>query len=95
MNAMHDWTLKSVLFEWKLARVTISLEGTNALEALLVADGVVGLHVPQEKPWGPSVSVNEVVGPSDAGNGLQKLSIEMQSGDVMTIVARAFQLPKP
>ena len=90
---MHDWTLKSVFFEWKLARATLVFENSKALDASLVAEGVIDLHVPQRREWGQSVSVNIIVGPSDIGSGMRKLAIEMQSGDVITITAAAFDIP--
>jgi len=93
MNTMHDWTLKSILYEWKPARVTIIFGNLQAQGAQLVAEDVVDLHVPQRKEWGPSVSVNKLIGPSDLESGARKLTLEMQSGDVITITAGAFDLP--
>ena len=93
MHIMHDWTLKSVLFEWELARVTLILENLEAQGTRLVAEDVVDLCVPLQKEWGPSASVNKLIGPSETGNGKQKLAIEMQSGDTLVIIAGAFKLP--
>ena len=50
------------------------------------------LSVPRTFPWGPSVSVNTVEGPVKQENGLAVLSMEMQSGDLIRIVARSFDL---
>jgi hypothetical protein len=93
MNNLHDWTLKSILFEWKPARVTLVFTNLRALDASLIAEGVLDLHVPQRKEWGRSVSVNKLIWPSDRESGPRKLTIEMQSGDLITITARAFDLP--
>ncbi|HEY5048855.1 MAG TPA: hypothetical protein VII49_12640 [Rhizomicrobium sp.] len=90
---MHDWILKSVLFEWKLARVIFIFDNLQAIEAKLIAADVVDLHITQRKEWGPSVSVNNLIGPSDLEGGVRKLIIEMQSGDVITIIASAFDIP--
>ena len=90
---MHDWTLLSILFEWGTGRVTISFRNSKSAPASLVAESVVDLHVPQLNEWGPSVSVNKVIGPSAIGKGLQTLEIEMQSGDLIRVVAASFQLP--
>jgi hypothetical protein len=90
---MHDWTLLSILYEWKAARVTLSLRTEGPEQLLIVADGVSHLHIPQTKPWGPSVSVNklhELPASSDKG---RKLEIEMQSGDVIQIEAEIFNFP--
>jgi hypothetical protein len=93
MNLMHDWTLLSVLFDWKDARVTLCFT-TDRTEEMIVATSVVDLHVPQSNEWGPSVSVNGVKGPFESENGRQSIEIEMQSGDVIRIVASSFMMPK-
>lgn len=89
---MHDWVLLSVLFEWVTGRVTLSFSRYKSDE-VLVANSVVDLHVPQRKGWGPSVHVNTVKGPIAIESGLHALEIEMQSGDVIKIVASSFEMP--
>jgi hypothetical protein len=89
---MHDWTLLSVQCDWKTGRTTLCFK-TSGRSVSLVADGVVDLHLPRQHDWGPSISVNEVTGPSPAPSGLQQLKIEMQSGDVILIVAASFHMP--
>jgi hypothetical protein len=93
MTSLHDWTLKSILYEWKLARVTIVFDNLRALDARVVANGVVDLHIPQRREWGPSASVNKLIGPSEMEAGSRRLTIEMQSGDAITITAATFDLP--
>jgi hypothetical protein len=44
---------------------------------------------------GPSVSVNQVFGPSDEALGRREPDIEIQSGDHIRIVAKSFDLPTP
>ena len=90
---MHDWTLLSVLFEWNSGRVTISFKSHAGME-VLIAHSVVDLHVSQLNEWGPSVSVNEVRGPFTTTTALQSLEIEMQSGDVLKVTAKSFEMPK-
>ena len=60
---------------------------------MLTAQGLVNIHVPKSEPWGRSVSVNEIRGPLKFDSELQKLTIEMQSGDCIEIVARSICLP--
>ena len=93
---MHDWTLLEILFEWKAARVTLSFRQPNAGIATIVAEGVSRVDIPRANEWGPSVSVNRVCGPvkaEDKGRGQHRLTIEMQSGDVITVLASSFVLP--
>ena len=78
---MHDWTLVSILFEWKTGRVTLEFRTDGSNSAELVAHGVSELHVPQLNEWGLSVSVNQVAGPSDNPSGSLEVEIQMQSGD--------------
>ena len=93
---MHEWTLVSIQFDWRAARVTLRLRRPDAGPTDIVADGVLRLDVPRRNPWGPSVSINRVLGPTspegEAG-GAQRIAIEMQSGDVITVVANSFVMP--
>ena len=89
---MHDWTLLSVLFEWRDARVVVHFK-SGVGDEKLVAVSVVNLHVPKFSEWGQSVSVNGVRGPLVTESGLQLIEIEMQSGDVIRIVASSFEMP--
>jgi hypothetical protein len=93
MQNLHDWTLISINFEWRAGRVVVELEDSAFVRRTLVAESVSLLDVPQDKPWGPSVSVNEVVeAQAESGSG-RCLKIEMQSGDVIRIDARSFIYP--
>jgi len=85
MTGMHDWSLKTIKCEWRDSRVTFVFDAPDT-ERKIVADGVYDLHIPHANEWGPSIGVNDAQ-ESVAGNGLKKLSIEMQSGDVITVVA--------
>lgn len=90
---MHDWTLKRIEFDWHAARVTLDLEDSNCTMRTLIAEGVQDLQVPRFNEWGPSVSVNEVSEIVPMSSGSQRLKIEMQSGDVIQILAQRFELP--
>lgn len=90
---MHDWTLVRIRLDWRDARVTIELEDSTFTVRRLIAEGVRELRVPKANEWGPSVSVNEV-SEIEAEHGQGRcLRIEMQSGDVIQIVAERIALP--
>lgn len=92
-NLLHDWTLLRVEFDWRLASVTIEFEDLTFARQTLIAEGVQELRVPKMNEWGPSISVNEIV-EVDAPTGRGRcLDIEMQSGDVIRIVAKKIVLP--
>jgi hypothetical protein len=91
---MHDWTLVSILFEWKCGCVTLEFRTDGSNSTKLTAHGVCELHVPRLNDWGPSVSVNRVFGPSDGASGRRELEIEMQSGDRIRIAAASIDVPQ-
>ena len=87
MDQMHDWTPIDVSFDWNCARASLSFEDLTAEKRILNFEGVRLLEIPRENEWGPSVSVNaalEEIGPGGTGHVFR---IEMQSGDVIRVVA--------
>lgn len=90
---MHDWTLLSISLDWKTANAVLSFRRSHAELVSVQAEGVSNLQIPQLNEWGPSVSVNEVRGPSTEVGGRQILEIEMQSGDIIKITATSFIFP--
>ena len=90
---MHDWTLLSIQVDWETGRAELIFRAHLRPSIPLVVRGIVDLHMPRRRDWGPSVSVNTVTGPLMIEGGLQTLEIEMQTGDVIKIVAESFELP--
>ena len=92
MMTMHDWLLISISMDWDLGRLTVELRDSASTVRVVTAVGVRNLQVPKETPWGPSNSVNsssiEVL-PA----GTKRLQIEMQSGDVIEVVAEQLSIP--
>ncbi|WP_133817468.1 hypothetical protein [Tahibacter aquaticus] len=88
---MHDWTLVSTSVDWALGvgRLDVRWDG---FDYELRFSGLQRFTMPREFGWGPSVSINVVRGPEDS-LGKQRLQIEMQSGDVIEIIAESFELP--
>ncbi len=91
MKNLHDWSLRTIKFDWEAATVEIQVEGFDD-SSVLSAEGVADFHVSHNYPWGKSTSINTTAGPTDADGGLQSLNIEMQSGDLIVIKARLFAL---
>ena len=90
---MHDWTLISVTLDWKTGSATLQFCNQQSKPLALIIDEAVDIHIPKLNSWGPSVSVNEVIGPVACENGNQKIQFELQSGDVITVIAKAIHLP--
>ena len=84
----HDATLLSVQADWAQGTAVVVLQTAAMEEPVKVrAVGVTELRMPRERPWGPSVSVNSM----HVTSGV--ITIEMQSGDTITITAQSFDVP--
>jgi len=84
----------SVSVDWKagMARLEFMPFGGGNVPKHIVAKGLSDLRLPRKQPWGPSVSVNSCEGPVEI-DGAYRLSIEMQTGDQIEIVAARFEMP--
>jgi hypothetical protein len=89
---MHDWTLISLTVDWETGEATIELRSPAGKRRLL-AQALREISVPRAQPWGRSASINAVDGPTVQKEGLSRLAIEMQSGDLIEIVAQSFDIP--
>ena len=92
MNSLHDCSLTNIRFDWTAALAEFQMVGLEGA-SLLIAAGVEDLQLSRALPWGPSEWINRAEGPVDVGDGIQALRIEMQSGDVITVMARSFKGP--
>jgi hypothetical protein len=91
-RTMHDWTLISLHVEWKSGELRIELK-SNGGSHILAARGLQKLQLSRDFSWGPSVSINRVDGPTKLANGTVQLTLEIQSGDLIEIVAAAIEVP--
>ena len=89
---MHDWTLRALNVDWGEGVACVEFDAPTG-RSVLRAHGLQNLHIPRTESWAPSVSVNEARGPVGIEGGLVRFSIEMQTGDIIEIVARSFDLP--
>ena len=86
---LHDAILGEININWENRIVEIHLQafvkqGSKALPHLLKFEGVSNIEVPHNSPWGESFFVNDVSLVDDC------CEVEMQSGDVVKIVAESF-----
>jgi hypothetical protein len=87
---LHDALLQSVEMQWeqKLCRIKVAAfvsREHSAVPYLLEFSGVTSLIMLHKEPWGPSSSVNSTAFASDT------FRIEMQSGDIIELVASHFK----
>ena len=92
LNLMHDWTLIDIQALWSDGTAVINLRSSSG-EHVIVVSGLTKLNMTSEYPWGKSVSIN-CFGECDISEEKShKLSIEMQSGDIILIEAESIKLP--
>ncbi len=86
---LHDATLISIEFEWASGLVSLNFAAHigDYRKVRIVAYGAKKLVCPRELPWGRSISVNGVI---LSDSEVSRLEIEMQSGDVIIIIADKF-----
>jgi hypothetical protein len=93
--SLHDGTLTKLEVIWESGAATLYVQtGSNALQsARIKALELRRLDCPRCQPWGLSVSINAVRGPTMTDDGTAKrLEVEMQSGDVIVLEAAEFEL---
>lgn len=92
---LHDATLVGLESSWESGEIIVKLKTGLASAPTAELKGFSGRLVqwPRKHPWGPSVSINEVRGPTLAQeDNTLRLEIEMQSGDTIVLEAAEFQL---
>jgi hypothetical protein len=89
---LHDATLLSVHFDWvaRLVHCELRPVSDNSQTLNLFFEGVRDAHIPAMYPWGKSGSVNTVSQRKQV-DGVE-FNIEMQSGDVIRIIANRMEL---
>jgi hypothetical protein len=85
---LHDATLENIVVDWSKGTVQVNFITYFAPIVSIYAQGLSQLIVPHKFPWGPSVSVNDVHWREAIKEGIQRLEIEMQSGDTIVIEAK-------
>ncbi len=90
---LHDATLESLEFCWASgeARIRVRTGDGTSSRYIVMASPVRFISCGRQMPWGRSVSINAVRGPTSTGDACV-LEIEMQSGDLIRIEAGAFRL---
>jgi hypothetical protein len=89
---LHDATLTFISVLWKERTVTLSFKAGIPAPATIAITGhdFAAVEIPRQDPWGPSVSV--LSAQIDSHDGRLQLSVEMQSGDTIHIVANAWSV---
>src|SRR5215467_4856862 len=91
---MHDWTLKSIRVDWVLGEAALIVSSYRQDHEILVTN-FSNLIIPRLQEWGPSVSINSVTGPNKIDGNKYNLTIEMQTGDNISVTGEKIELPTP
>jgi len=85
-DGLHDATLVNVEIVWSTGELRACFNKCDRHQSVvcLVASGITDLKCTRTLPWGMSVSVNSVSVASD--NNVKKLTIQMQSGDIIEAI---------
>ncbi|MCG8711119.1 hypothetical protein JHU04_004497 [Brenneria sp. 4F2] len=90
---IHDWTLLSLLVDWSKGELNISLLNSGSEQVVIKANGIKLINIPKSDEWGESVSVNELIEFNADFNGFERMRIEVQSGDVIEVIAEKILFP--
>ena len=89
---MNDWTLIDICYIWEKSECILKFKNSASIIEVIKATNVTDLHIPFVSDWGASVSVNDVIGAKKI-NVAFTLQIEMQSGDLIKLVANVINIP--
>lgn len=90
---MHDWVLNSIYFDWQSGTALLIFStciNGNYVYVTLHCYNVTEFNIPKKEEWGPSVSVYGYRGPEKIDKKNNKLTIEMQTGDEIVLIAERF-----
>lgn len=93
MKQIHDCTLLSINIDWCAGVVILEFRGHHHENFEITAFNFLEINVPRRLDWGESFLVNKFLGPDEVREEFCEISIEIQSGDVIKIVAKSFSMP--
>ena len=90
---LRDATLVDVQLDWisGVMRLALRPKGTVGASQSIVATNLRSLQCPRRFPWGDSVTIDELRPPVETNEGSQ-IEIQMQSGDLVIVLAQSFEL---
>jgi hypothetical protein len=88
---LHDATIHDLHLDWKSGTLVIKLRVGRPQQGTVHLKGsnLSFLECPRRFPWGESISINDIRGPIHTPRG-ERLEIEIQSGDILVMVASSF-----
>ena len=91
LDKLHDATFDRLEISWASGEAMFYLRafiGGKATSLEIALEGLTSLTAPRFQPWGPSTSINKAW-EENSGEAI-KLTIEMQSGDIIEARAKKY-----
>ena len=88
---MHDWVLKFIELDWHSGSASITVIDSKSINREIKICEIISFDLSRNFEWGESVNINATV--LETINEESKLTIELQSGDVIKVIAKIITLP--
>lgn len=90
---LNGATLVYLQLDWTSGKLRMTLRGHNepTERVKIEATNLTSLQCPRRFPWGESIEVHEVHAPVETNEGFM-LELQMQSGDLLILIADSFEL---
>lgn len=90
-TALSGATLVYLQLDWTSGKLRMTLRGDSSDRVKIEATNLTSLQCPRRFPWGESIEVKEVRAPVMTNEG-SMLEVQMQSGDLLVLIADSFEL---
>lgn len=81
-----------MIIDWEKSTLVIKFLNNNSLPVDIIFKSIKYINIPKWDEWGESVSVNKFNLKNDAT--YKNIEIEMQSGDIINIIANNVIMPR-
>lgn len=81
-----------MIIDWEKSTLVIKFLNNNSLPVDIIFKSIKYINIPKWDEWGESVSVNKFNLKNDAT--YKNIEIEMQSGDIINIIANDVIMPR-
>jgi hypothetical protein len=91
---LHDGVLERVTVDWSRRLVRILATAVPGGLLMIVAEGLREIRIPRRDPWRPSDFINHA-SVEQGNDSAVIITIEMQSGDHITLACENFRITHP
>ncbi len=91
---LHDGVLERISVDWSRRLVRILATSVPGGLLMIIAGGLRDINIPRREPWGPSDFINGATA-EQGDDSTVTITIEMQSGDQITLTCESFRITHP